>query len=126
MGNFGKEYSIFKGFNILVRQFNERWHVSAVLDWEFAFAGSPLIDIGNMFRYSHLHPPVFEKEFLRGYQEQGGVLPSEWKKVAKLVDLLSLCEFLNAPTPPNALLHEVTALIIATLDHWEEYGRQRG
>jgi aminoglycoside phosphotransferase (APT) family kinase protein len=110
-------HSDFKGFNILVRQFDEHWKVSAVLDWEFAFAGSPLIDIGNMLRYSHLHPPVFEKEFLRGYQEQGGVLPPEWKKVAKLVDLLSLCEFLNTPTPRNALLDEVTGLIIATLDH---------
>jgi len=114
-------HSDFNGFNILVRQNKERWNVTAVLDWEFAFAGSPLIDIGNMLRYSHMYPPIFEREFLHGYQEQGGILPAEWKKVAKLVDLLSLCEFLNSPTPRDALLQEVSGLIIGTLEHWEEY-----
>lgn len=115
-------HSDFKGFNILVRQSRGRWRVSAVLDWEFAFAGSPLVDIGNMLRYSHLHTPTFESEFLRGYREQGGKLPTAWKKAAKLNDLLSLCEFLNSPAPRDALLQEVTGLILGTLDHWEEYG----
>jgi aminoglycoside phosphotransferase (APT) family kinase protein len=112
-------HSDYKGFNILVRQVEEGWKVSAVLDWEFAFAGTPLIDIGNMLRYSHLHPPVFEREFIRGYREQGGVLPAEWKKVAKLVDLLSLCEFLNSPSPRDALRQEVTGLVLGTLEHWD-------
>jgi aminoglycoside phosphotransferase (APT) family kinase protein len=117
-------HSDYKGFNILVRQVKGRWKVSGVLDWEFAFAGSPLTDIGNMLRYSHLHSPIFESEFIHGYREQGGILPPEWKKLAKLVDLLSLCEFLNAPTPRNALRQEVTGLIVGTLEHWEEFGRQ--
>jgi aminoglycoside phosphotransferase (APT) family kinase protein len=119
-------HSDFKGFNILVRQFKGRWKVAAVLDWEFAFAGSPLVDIGNMLRYSHLRPPMFEKEFLRGHREQGGILPTEWKKLAKLLDLLSLCEFLNSRTPRAAFLQEVTGLIMYTLEHWEEYGRRIG
>jgi aminoglycoside phosphotransferase (APT) family kinase protein len=114
-------HSDFKGFNILVRQNKERWNVTAVLDWEFAFAGSPLVDIGNMLRYSHLHPPIFESEFIRGYRERWGILTPEWKKVAKLLDLLSLCEFLNAPTPRDALLQEVVGLILRTLEHWDEY-----
>ena len=117
-------HSDYKGFNILVRQVKGWWKVSGVLDWEFAFADSPLTDIGNMLRYSHLHSPIFESEFIHGYREQGGILPPEWKKLAKLVDLLSLCEFLNAPTPRNALRQEVTGLIVGTLEHWEEFGRQ--
>ena len=117
-------HSDFNGFNILVRQNKERWNVTAVLDWEFAFAGSPLVDIGNMCRYSHLHPPIFESEFIRGYREQGGILSPEWKKVAKLLDLLSLCEFLNAPTPRDALRQEVVGLIMRTLEHWDEYDGQ--
>lgn len=114
-------HSDFKGFNILVRQLDNRWNVSAVLDWEFAFAGSPLVDIGNMLRYSHLHPAIFEQEFINGYREQGRMLPPDWKKIAKLVDLLSLCEFLNSPTPRDALRQEVTGLIINTLNHWEDF-----
>ena len=119
-------HSDFKGFNILVRQVQGHWKVAGVLDWEFAFAGSPLVDIGNMLRYSHLHPPAFEKAFLNGYREQGGRLPAEWKRVAKLIDLLSLCEFLNAPTPRDGLVQEVTGLITGTLEQWEEYSEQIG
>ncbi len=114
-------HSDFKGFNILVRQLDNRWNVSTVLDWEFAFAGSPLVDIGNMLRYSHLYPAIFEQEFINGYREQGGMLLQDWKKIAKLVDLLSLCEFLNSPTPRDALCQEVTGLIINTLNHWEDF-----
>ncbi len=113
-------HSDYKGFNILVRQIKGQWRVSWVLDWEFAFAGSPLNDIGNMLRYSHLHPLIFESEFIHGYREQGGILPPEWKKLAKLVDLLSLCEFLNTPIPRPALHQEVIGLIMRTLEHWEE------
>ena len=43
-GDFGKR-------NVLVREEQGRWKVAAVLDWEFAVAGSPLIDIGHFLRY---------------------------------------------------------------------------
>ena len=49
------------------------------------------------------------------------MLPPDWKKIAKLVDLLSLCEFLNSPTPRDALRQEVTDLIINALEHWEDF-----
>ena len=109
-------HSDFKGVNILVRQEQKRWQVAAVLDWEFAFAGSPLIDIANMLRYEHLLPDGFETEFLRGYQEEGGQLPLAWKRTSKLLDLLSLCEFLNAPHPNDALIEEVIGLIVGTIE----------
>ena len=54
-------HSDFKGVNILVRQEQERWQVVAVLDWEFAFASSPLTDIANMLRYDRLLPREFEE-----------------------------------------------------------------
>ena len=114
-------HSDFKGVNILVRQEQNRWQVAAVLDWEFAFAGSPLIDIANMLRYDQLLPGGFESEFLRGYQEEGGQLPHAWKRTSKLLDLLSLCEFLNAPYPNDAVVEEVTSLIVGTMERWEEY-----
>ena len=114
-------HSDFKGVNILVRYELDRWQVAAVLDWEFAFAGSPLIDIANMLRYDRLLPTGFEAEFLRGYREEGGQLPSEWKRTSKLLDLLSLCEFLNAPHANDAMIEEVTGLIVGTIEHRGEY-----
>jgi hypothetical protein len=77
-----------------------------------------------MLRYRHLHPPLFEGEFLRGHQEQGGRLPTEWKRVAKRIDLLSLCELLNTPTPRDGLVQEVTGFITGILERWKKYGGQ--
>lgn len=110
-------HSDFKGVNILVRQERERWKVAAVLDWEFAFAGSSLIDIANMLRYERLLPAGFEATFIGGYQEEGGLLPGGWKRTSKLLDLLSLCEFLNAPHPNSALIEEVKSLIVGTIEY---------
>ncbi|HTI14276.1 MAG TPA: aminoglycoside phosphotransferase family protein [Dictyobacter sp.] len=114
-------HSDYKGFNILVRQQQQHWKVAAVLDWEFAMAGSQLMDIGNMLRYEHLLPPDFERAFMAGYRDQGGHLPPHWKQITKLVDLLSLCEFLSKPAPGAALITEVTALVDHTLDQWSTF-----
>ncbi|HEV2655255.1 MAG TPA: aminoglycoside phosphotransferase family protein [Ktedonobacteraceae bacterium] len=113
----------FKGVNILVRQEQASWHVAAVLDWEFALASSPLIDIANMLRYDRLLPATYETQFIRGYLDNGGTLPAEWKRASKLLDLLSLCQFLDAPQPGNALVEEVIGLIVGTMEHWKEYAR---
>lgn len=113
----------FKSVNILVRQEQARWHVAAVLDWEFALASSPLIDIANMLRYDRLLPAAYETQFIHGYLDNGGTLPAEWKRASRLLDLLSLCQFLNAPQPGNALIEEVIGLIVRTLKHWEEYDK---
>jgi hypothetical protein len=48
-----------------------------VLDWEFALAGSPLFDTGNMLRFDHVLPTNSSSEFIRGYQEHGGQLPAQ-------------------------------------------------
>jgi aminoglycoside phosphotransferase (APT) family kinase protein len=114
-------HSDFKGINILVRQHSQRWKVAAVLDWEFAFAGTPLLDIGNMLRYEYLYPPEFETEFIRGFQDHGGTLPKNWKKMIKLLDLLNLCEFLNTETPRTAMIDEVKNLIMKTVEQWKAY-----
>lgn len=111
----------FKGINILVHQHAQRWKVAAVLDWEFAFAGTPLLDIGNMLRYEYLYPPEFETEFIRGFQDHGGILPKNWKKMIKLLDLLNLCEFLKTETPRAAMIDEVKNLIMKTVEQWKAY-----
>lgn len=109
-------HSDFKGINILVR----KGAVSAVLDWEFAFAGTPLFDVANMLRYEHHMPPTFVSHFLKGYQEHGGQLPTNWHRCAKLLDLISLCEFLHTPTSNEVVVRDVTDLILRTLARYED------
>ncbi|NDD31136.1 MAG: aminoglycoside phosphotransferase family protein [Proteobacteria bacterium] len=83
--------------NILVCERDGAWEVSGVLDWECAYAGSPLADIANLFNYMGNPPPAFERGVLDGFVEAGGDLPAEWRRVTRLLDLISIIEFLNQP-----------------------------
>jgi aminoglycoside phosphotransferase (APT) family kinase protein len=111
-------HSDYQGMNILVHNDHNSWQVAAVLDWEFAFAGSSFFDIGNMLRFDHVHPTNYSSEFIRGYREHGGQLPAHWKKTARLVDLTALCEFMTNPQSRGAMSHEITGLIVRTLEQW--------
>jgi len=109
----------FNPENILVERRGERWATAAVLDWEFSFSGTPLVDVGNMLRYAAEMPGEFEQEFVRGYLDGGGRLPREWKRISKLVDLLSLCQFLRPPDQREAVVRDMWRLIQAMLDSWD-------
>lgn len=93
-------HSDYNGLNILF----EDGAVSAVLDWEFAYSGSRLCDIGNMLRYEK-PDSIFEQAFIKGYVEAGGQLPFNWRMLARLEDLVALCDLLNRSTPamPNRI-----------------------
>jgi aminoglycoside phosphotransferase (APT) family kinase protein len=99
-------HSDFNGLNVLVDREREDagWSVSAVLDWEFAYAGSRYVDIANMLRYEE-SGSVFEKHFIRGYEEQGVKLANNWRLLSKLEDLVALCDLLNHSTAktPNRI-----------------------
>jgi aminoglycoside phosphotransferase (APT) family kinase protein len=73
--------------NILIRKVGSVWKVAGVLDWEFAIAGSPLVDIGNFLRFEDELPPGFSESFIRGYISSSMGLPSNWREVARLLDL---------------------------------------
>ncbi len=90
--------------------------MAAVLDWEFAMAGSPLLDLSILLRYADSLPPVFAESVISGYQDAGGALPREWKRTIKLLDLLNLCEFLSGPDPRDAMIADVTRLVQATVE----------
>lgn len=66
-----------------------------VLDWEFAWAGPALFDVGQLFRWDVAAP--FERGFVRAYRGAGGGLPSEWRRVADAWDLVNLVGLLAAP-----------------------------
>lgn len=74
--------------------------VVGVLDWEFAFAGPALCDVGQLLRSAHLMPPEWERGVERGYRQAGGALPDDWRVVARLLDLHNLVRFLHGTERP--------------------------
>lgn len=107
--------------NILVKQIHQQWKITAILDWEFSFSCSYLLDMGMFLRYSHRLPSGYEKNFQAGIETTSGPLPAHWKKSAKLTDiicLLSLIYWNPKEKSPN-LHHDVVSLIQDTLKNWE-------
>ncbi len=86
------------------------WSVTAVLDWEFAFSGSPLTDIGNMLRFGDQIPEPFGPEFIAGYQAAGGELPARWRQISQALDLYALADFLTRP-PDHEFVGQAAAVI---------------
>jgi aminoglycoside phosphotransferase (APT) family kinase protein len=101
----------YKPWNLLVKD-NA---IVAVLDWEFAFAGFALNDFAIYLRYSHTQIPAYKQAFVDGYQAAGGALPADWPRLTKLVDLVSLCYFLERPGDDPAVVRDVRPLIETTL-----------
>jgi aminoglycoside phosphotransferase (APT) family kinase protein len=81
--------------NILIRHIDSVWKVVGILDWEFALAGSPLVDIGNFLRFEDELPPRLSEAFIRCYLSNSIGLPDNWRQVAKLLDLAAMVNFLE-------------------------------
>ena len=92
------------------------WAVAAILDWEMAFSGSPLLDVGHFLRYELDTTPLREPYFSTAFVEHGGHLPDNWKQVVKLIDLTGLVECLTHDELPSDVEAELFALIDATLE----------
>jgi aminoglycoside phosphotransferase (APT) family kinase protein len=104
----------FNSPNIFVRQEGAAWRVAAILDWEFAFAGSMLCDIGNMLRYERPTQSRYEPYFSRGLLDGGWLAPDDWFLRARLADLPALCELLTRKDVPDAVVMELRDLLAAT------------
>jgi hypothetical protein len=59
-----------------------------VLDWEFAWAGPRLLDIGQLLRWDP--PESFVHEFADAYRAAGGVLIEGWRRIAEAIDVGSM------------------------------------
>jgi aminoglycoside phosphotransferase (APT) family kinase protein len=101
----------YKPWNLLVRD----GRLAAVVDWEFAYAGNPLVDLGIYLRYSDSHPPAYRDAFANGYRDAGGSLPPDWFELARLTDLVNLGFFLEFRGADPVLIHDVTQLIEAAV-----------
>ncbi|MDF1848216.1 MAG: phosphotransferase [Parvibaculaceae bacterium] len=71
--------------------------LAAVLDWEFAHAGTPLTDIANMLRPRAYQPTGFDDAFIAAYETAAGPLPPHWQSLSRILDLMAQIEMLDAP-----------------------------
>lgn len=86
--------------------------VPLVLDWEFAWAGSRYIDIGQLLRW---HPPdAFVQEFAAAYVDAGGVLVEDWRRLAETVDLCALIGLCRRPEA--RMSDDLTRRIVETIE----------
>jgi aminoglycoside phosphotransferase (APT) family kinase protein len=107
-------HSDFNGSNVLVSETAVGWRVAAVLDWEFAFAGAPFFDFGNLLR-----PPLgdldgFPDAVADGYRAEAN-LPSDWRELARIADLTAWADFLNRDDATPALIADARRMIAATV-----------
>ena len=84
----------FNGKNILVQNQGDQWITAAVLDWEFACSGDPLVDLGNFFRFEEQLPAPLKSAFVQGYEGESGALPTDWRVLAGILDVAAMLGFL--------------------------------
>jgi aminoglycoside phosphotransferase (APT) family kinase protein len=120
-GSTSLVHSDYKAVNLLLGNTDHGWAMAGVLDWEFAHAGTPLIDLGILLRESARMPTEFERGVVRGFRDAGGALPRDWKRISKLVDLVNLCGFLGAVEERGAMVGDVAAVVRATVEHWDAF-----
>ncbi len=84
-----------------------------VLDWEFAWAGPALCDVGQLLRWDP--PPPFVAGFERGYLTGGGHLPDDWQRLAASFDLFNMVNFMDSPEERPRRSEDVLARIARTL-----------
>lgn len=105
--------------NIMVQKSESGWQVTGILDWEFAAAGSLLVDIGNFLRFEDELPLDLVQGFTEGYQASES-LQKDWRKMACLLDLASMCSFLiTEEERPNAFRTAIS-IIQKTISRYVE------
>jgi aminoglycoside phosphotransferase (APT) family kinase protein len=82
--------------------------VTGLLDWEFAHAGHPVTDLGNLLRFER--EPVFAAAVLDRYREHVVDAPEDVLDLARAADLFALVD-LAARTPENPVTERASRLL---------------
>lgn len=114
-GAYALIHADYKRSNLLVTRTGATWSIAAVLDWEFACAGVPLIDFGIFLRAGARLPDGFAEAFAAGYVDAGGSLPSDWLRYSRLLDLLSQMTFLDDPRDRPNVVEETIGVVKETI-----------
>jgi len=97
---------------------NLHWTADArllVLDWEFAYAGPALMDIGQVLRWDP--SPAFVSAFAESYQRHGGELAAGWPRWAQAFDLFNLAGLLGGAPHGSQRAADVRQRIERTLEN---------
>ncbi|MBA4117849.1 MAG: hypothetical protein C0514_03020 [Candidatus Puniceispirillum sp.] len=97
----------FNPANVLVVKQGKEWHLSAILDWEFAFSGNSLWDVANWLREAASLDACYTNAFLDGLASKGYVLPSGWQETTKVLNVMACLDMLGrkgADTRPTMCL----------------------
>jgi aminoglycoside phosphotransferase (APT) family kinase protein len=114
-GRYTLVHGDYKRSNLLMTRTGCAWSVSAVLDWEFAFAGPPLVDVGLFLRAGEGLPDGFRDAFASCYRDAGGELPDDWLALSRLIDVVSQMTFLDDPRDRPRVFAETTLVLQETL-----------
>ena len=109
----------FNQKNVLVTKNRQGdYDIAAILDWEYALAGSPTMDIGNLFRYEAHLSGINSRGFESGYKNNGGTLSSQWRDESRFIDLLALCGFLTSCESRPATYKSIIERIDSTINYF--------
>jgi aminoglycoside phosphotransferase (APT) family kinase protein len=92
--------------------------VTGVLDWEYAYAGAPLADVGNLLRFAE--DEVFDGAVAAAYADRAPDVPDGWIEVARALDLYSLIDLAAREAreareaPANPVVAGARRLLLAT------------
>jgi aminoglycoside phosphotransferase (APT) family kinase protein len=106
----------FSNRNTIVKREGRGWVVTGILDWEHAFSGSPLWDAARFICFERWSRPCREPHFSRGFCENGGSLPKDWRGFSRALNAFTVTESLSRPDLREDFIHELRDLIAATLD----------
>lgn len=114
VGRFALVHSDLNPKNVLLDPAS--LEVTAVLDWEFAHAGSPFADLGNLLRFDRM--PAYADGVLRGYVDLRGGDPDEVRDLARSADLVALVELAarKDANPVAARAHDLLLAIARARD----------
>jgi aminoglycoside phosphotransferase (APT) family kinase protein len=86
--------------------------VTGVLDWEFAHAGHPYTDLGNVLRFDR--EPAYEAGVLAAWEARHGTPAEEARDLARCADLAALVD-LAARSGANPVATRAATLLRATV-----------
>lgn len=101
----------FKPANLLV----QNGHLTGVLDWEFAHAGTWLLDPGSCCGTPERPDRGSPMPSRRGGPRPDCRRPPDWEEPARLVDTASLVDFLGRPATGKRQTRDVLALLDESL-----------
>lgn len=93
----------FKAANL----FNDEVGRLVILDWELAFAGPALMDLGQLFRWRP--SAAFRDGFVQTYRAPSGALPADWLRRAAALDVLRLVDLAARAGPGTRCADDVVS-----------------